>query len=65
MSVGEALLEISLLGRIAGTRKDGVMVWKGIGTDILSDLGKGLDGAVVAKAASKEEKAETCVETFQ
>lgn len=65
VSVGEALFEMRLLSRIAGARKDGVMVREGVGANILGDLGKGLDGAVVAQAATKEEKAETGVEAFK
>src|SRR5690606_6877342 len=65
MSVCEALFEMRLLSRIAGARKDGVMVREGVGANNLSDLGKGLDGAVVAQAATEEEKAETGVEASQ
>lgn len=65
VSVGEASFEAGFHCLVVGTGDDGVVVRKGVGSDILGNLGKSLNGAIVAQAATEEEKAEAGVEAFQ
>lgn len=65
MRVGEALFEVGSLRGITWTGEDRVVMREGVGSDVLGDLGEGLDGAVEAQAATEEEEAETGVEALE